>query len=298
MSYRHISNLYQNKSVLMFKRCFAMEKLDGTSAHIAYNAANIGNELSFFGGCVKLPTFEALFDKEKLLATFKELGKEHVVVFGEAYGGSVQKGVRSFRYGPNIKFCAFEVHYNNEQWLKVPHAELICHKLGLEFVYYKEIECTLEAIDAERDAPSEQSKRNGMEGIFPREGVVLRPLEEFTLWNGGRIMCKHKRDEERETKSPRDAASLAKQAILEKANEIAEEWVTETRLEHVLDKLKAGGMEPDLCHIPKIIDAMVEDVIREAEGEIVDSKDARKAIGHKTAVMFKVGLKRALLSGT
>ena len=36
-----------------------------------------------------------------------------------------------------------------------------------------------------------------------------------------------------------------------------------------------------------ILFAMVEDVIRESKGEIVDSKEARKAISQKTAIMYK-----------
>lgn len=298
MGYRHITNLYKDQDIFLFKECYALEKLDGTSANVAYNANNTGHELSFFGGCVKPETFQALFDKEKLLAAFKELGKEKVVVYGEAYGGNVQKGERSRRYGPNVRFCAFEVCYNGEHWLNVDHAEYIANKLGLEFVHYKKIPCTLEAIDAERDAPSVQAVRNGVEGVWPREGVVLRPLKEFCYNNGmhGRIMSKHKRDEERETKTPRKVDG-EKQKILDKANEIAEEWVTEMRLSHVLDQLKGTlGAEIDLPHIPQIIEAMVEDIVREGQGEIQDSKEARKAIGNKTAVMFKLQLKRNMLS--
>ena len=36
MGYLHIDNLYKNQTVLAFRRCFALEKVHGTSAHIAW----------------------------------------------------------------------------------------------------------------------------------------------------------------------------------------------------------------------------------------------------------------------
>ena len=44
----------------------------------------------------------------------------------------------------------------------------------------------------------------------------------------------------------------------------------------------------------KVIAAMVEDVTREAAGEIVDSKEARKAIGARAAKLFKQRFTKAL----
>jgi hypothetical protein len=45
-----------------------------------------------------------------------------------------------------------------------------------------------------------------------------------------------------------------------------------------------------------VIDAMVEDVYREAEGEIVKSKEVTKQISGKTAIMFKKRLQRNLVN--
>ena len=46
----------------------------------------------------------------------------------------------------------------------------------------------------------------------------------------------------------------------------------------------------DIKATPRVIAAMIEDVLREGSGEIVDSRDARAAIGRKTAAMFKAWL--------
>jgi len=125
--------------------------------------------------------------------------------------------------------------------------------------------------------------RRGISEEKPREGVILRPLIEVCMNNGERIIAKHKRPEfsERKTNPPVDPA---KGVILAAANAIADEWVTEMRLDHVLDHL---GNPNDMTDTSRVIAAMVEDVLREASGEIVDSREARAAISRKAALMFK-----------
>jgi hypothetical protein len=173
-------------------------------------------------------------------------------------------------------------------WLNVPAAEDVCKKLGVEFVHYEKINCTKEALDAARDAESKQAYRNGFP--FPEtpmskatgEGVVLRPLIELTKNGGHRIIAKHKSDAFRETSNPRslDEGELK---VIENARAIAEEWVTPMRLEHVLQKVTA----PDLSHTGTVVKAMIEDVKREAKGEIVWSKEAERSIGSRAAMLFK-----------
>lgn len=162
-------------------------------------------------------------------------------------------------------------------------------------MHYARVPTDLAALDAERDAPSEQARRNGVtDGDKPREGVVLRPVIELRDNAGERILCKHKRDEERETQSPRDATvDPARLAVLTEAADIAEEWVTPRRLEHVLDKITAT----DTSHVRVVIDAMVEDVLREGAGEVVDSKEARAAISRKAATLFLAKLKAGAEKG-
>ena len=267
---------------MLFRECYALEKIHGTSANLKW----LGGNVLYSSGGEKRDNFVKLFDDGKLVASFLAIGHPEVTVYGEAYGGK-QQG-QSWRYGKSLRFVAFEVRVG-ETWLSVENAADVTAKLGLEFVHYRRISTDLAAVDAERDAPSEQAKRNGVEGDQPREGIVLRPLEEMTKSNGARIIAKHKRDEERETATSR-TVDAEKLEVLRAANDIAVEWVTPTRLEHVLDKLGPVGME----QTPDVIRAMIEDVTREAAGEIVDSKDARRAIGAATAKLFKARVKSAL----
>lgn len=277
MSYMHIENLYKNQEILMLKECYALEKIHGTSAHISYN----GGEVKFFAGGGNYENFVAIFDEELLEERFKEIivGDESVTVYGESYGGK-QQGMSAV-YGKEGKFIAFEVKIG-DSWLSVPKSEKIVLGLGLEFVHYVLIPTDMSKIDAERDANSIQAERNGM-GEHPREGIVLRPIEEITKNNGERIIAKHKTEAYSETKTKREV-SPEQIRVLAEAKAIAEEWVTPRRLEHILSN---GNVELDIKNIGKVIPLMIEDVVREAEGEIIDSKDARKEIGRQTALLIK-----------
>lgn len=283
MGYLHINNLYREQDILLFKEAFALEKIHGTSAHVKFD----NGTLTFFSGGEKHANFILLFDHEALKAKFEALAVPTVTIYGEAYGGK-QQG-QSWRYGKTLKFIAFDV-LMYDSWLSVDKAEKIVQDLGLEFVHYKRIPTTMEAIDAERDAASEQAKRNGVVAPCPREGVVLRPVIEVTKNNGGRIIAKHKRDEERETTSVRTVADPASLQVLKEAEAIADEWVTPTRLDHVLDKIPGANIE----QMGVVIRAMVEDVAREAAGEIVPSDEARKAISKRAALLFKQKLQNTL----
>jgi hypothetical protein len=284
VGYMHINNLYKDQRILMFRECYALEKIHGTSAHVQWADGRV--QLS--SGGETRERFVALFDENVLSLAFAEIGHPAVTIYGEAYGGS-QQG-QKHRYGKRLRFIAFEVQIG-DTWLAVPQAHDVCTKLGIEFVHYVKGSTDLPALDAERDAPSEQARRNGISVDQTREGVVLRPLVEFSMNNGERVIAKHKRDEERETTTPRKVVDPALQAVLTKATEIADEWVTPTRLAHVLDKL---GPDVGIEQMRTVIAAMIEDVLREAAGEIMDSREARAAIGKKTAETFKARLQATL----
>lgn len=211
---------------------------------------------------------------------FNEAGHDEIIVYGEAYGAELH-GMKE-TYGDQLKFIAFDVLIS-DCWLSVPKAESFVNWLGLEFVHYDRIPCTIEEVNRVKNSDSVQAVRNGMGTGKLCEGVVLRPLEEFTKSDGNRIISKHKRDEFSETKTPRDF-SEEKQAVLVEAKEIADEWVTEMRLTHVLDKL---GCDLTIRNTKQVIGAMLEDIEREASGEIVITNEAVSAIGKATSLMFK-----------
>ena len=282
MGYMHIDNLYKSQDILLFRECYALEKIHGTSAWISYRSNNPDDVYFHHGGC-KQEVFAGLFDKGSLVEKFKSLGYADVTIYGEAYGGKIQK--MSETYGKDVRFVAFDVKVG-DNFLDVPDAEEVSAMFGVEFVSYNKISTDMSAIDAERDSDSVQAIRNGIGAGKAREGVVLRPLHEVKKKNGNRIIAKHKNDEFSETKTPRKVDEKELE-VMRNANMIAEEWVTHMRLSHVLQSF------PEDVGIEKtgdIIRAMLSDVEREAEGEVEMSKEARKAIGSRTAQMFKARL--------
>jgi len=287
MAYRDIPNLYKSRHILLFKEAIASEKIHGTSANVSFKSENIGSELKFFSGGANHMLFMEFFNREKLLENFKKLGQDNVTVYGEAYGGKLQ-GMRK-TYGDKLYFTAFEVRIGGI-WLSVEKAQNVCSKLGIEFVPYERIPCNMKAIDAERARPSVVSKwRIGAEDK-EREGIVLRPIEEMALNNGGRIIVKHKNENFSERKSKRDTKVTKEELeVIKKANDIAEEWVTPMRLRHVIDSIESStGIKVESMENTKaVMTAMIADVLRESKDEIVDSKQARTAMCRMTAKLLK-----------
>jgi len=276
MGYLHIDNLYKNTEILLFKECYAMEKIHGTSANISWK----NGKLTLSPGGEKHNRFEKIFDVDYLEKTFTELFEGNVVVFGEAYGGKCQG--MSETYGKELKFVVFDVKVDGN-WLDIPNAEDVTKKLGLEFVDYVKITTDLKEIDKQRDLQSTQAIRNGCGEGKLREGVVLRPLMELIKNNGKRLIVKHKGDSFKETKTKREV-NPEQLKILEDAKAIAEEWVTPMRLTHVLDKL---GNPTEIEKTREVIKAMIEDVMRESKGEIKSSKESIQCIGKKAALLYK-----------
>lgn len=286
MGYLHINNLYKSQEILLFKECYALEKIHGTSSHIGWKFEN--KQIHFFAGGESHEKFLALFDQAFLKAKFLEIFPDvDVTIYGEAYGGK-QQGM-SHTYGKELKFIGFDVQVG-ELWLNVPNAEDVCRKFNIEFVHYDKIEVTLDNLMKYRDMSSVQAFRNGITEPKKREGIVLRPLIEMRLNNGERVICKYKPDEQMENKTKREVSPEQLQ-VLEDAKAIAEEWVVPLRLEHVLQKFPTDvGME----QMGDIIKAMIEDVYREGRDEIVEGKAVEKAISKVTVQLFKRKLQSKL----
>lgn len=300
MGYMHIDNSYKHPDFFVGedKEVYALEKIHGTSAHVAYELAE--RKFYLFSGGEKMENFAKLFDPNHLSESMHKLlerhGKAKLVVYGEAYGGR-QQGMKD-TYGPQLRFVAFDVLVNDTDWLTVPEAQALCNELGIEFVWWTRCANKLSVLDALRDQDSQQAIRNGMGAGKMAEGIVIRPLTERSRSDGKRIILKHKRAQFFETKRPREV-SMDKVEALKAANEIAEEWVTEERLNHVLSQIEAvrqNDASPQPCVLvapfeardtPVVIRVMLADIKREGEGEIEWSKDAERAVCTRAAQMFK-----------
>ncbi len=296
--YASINNLYKDRRIFMFKKCWELEKVHGTNAFVKYE----NGEITLYAGEQK-NLFITIFNVEDLKARIEAYFKRtdiKVVIHGEAYGGKCQG--MSKTYGPNYSFIAFDVAIN-DKFTSVPFAaEFVAH-MNLEFVPYGEIDATIEAIDAARDMPSEVAIRRGcVDGPKKREGVVLRPLTECYDEHGNRIIVKHRIKEHSETATARKLENMPeKLALLQKADEIAVEWVTPVRLQHVLQSVASKmNVEPTDLKIQDMSDVcneMVLDVYKDSHAansgeektgtEVIKSGEAEKAIKNRTRILFK-----------
>jgi len=291
MGYASINNAYKDPRILMFKECWAMEKVHGTSCHIRWD----GTQMHLFSGGCAGESFAKCFDKPALTAKLLEIfGDKPACVYGEGYGGKEQ-GMRD-TYGATLCFIVFDVQIG-EHWLDLLGAVDVATKLGLEFVPYERIPATVEAMNAARDKPSEVAVRRGCGGNTDKygfcppisEGVVLRPIYRIYGENGERICCKHKREEFKERGNvPKLSVDPEKLEILTEAQAIAEEWVTENRILNAKTHFKEGEWQME--NFSNLLQYIVDDVYREAKGEIVEGKTTRKEVGRLAAKLLKANL--------
>ena len=283
MGYLHIESLYKCEDMLNFKEVYALEKIHGTSAHVGLKE---NGTLYFFSGGEKHEAFKAIFDEAALKEAFAKVvagfPSAAITVFGEAYGGKCQGMGKT--YGTVLRFIAFDVRIH-DRWLNVPKAAQFVKDLGLEFVAYEKTKCEVSELDRLRDAPSIQAQRNGCSDDKNREGIVVRPLEEYTRNDGSRVIAKYKNEAFHErVHEPHLLQRLQKDIeVLTQAKAICDEWCTEMRLSHVLGKHPKWKIQDT----GGLIKLMAEDIEREGAGEIVLSKEAKSLIARQTALMFK-----------
>lgn len=291
MGYLEIKNLYADARVLAFEKVYALEKIHGTSANVSWHGPEY--DVTFSSGGMSHQVFREIFDVEKLRTAFLDIGLFPIIVHGEAYGGKMQ--AMSETYGKLARFVAFDVKVDG-RWLDVPEAEKIVRRLELEFVDYVLVSSTEEALDIERDRPSVQAKRNGIEVDRPREGIVIRPVFEcFDCW-GNRLIAKHKGDEFKETAKGR---KLDQPELITTAQHLAEEYATPMRLNHVLDKFVAENeRQPRIEDTNEVIKRMIADIIKEGKHEMsadllttAMSKAIHRAVGSVTVRLFKAWLR-------
>ena len=158
------------------------EKIDGTNIRIML----IDDNLTFGGRTAKAempaPLLESLintFKKEKLRTIFSR----DVILYGEGYGGKIQKGSA---YRANQAFILFDVLVDNKWWLDRKDVEDIAAKLGIDCVPYLG-QMTLEEIIELVQKPFASKI-----GTAIAEGVIGRPIETLYDKNGKRIIIKLK----------------------------------------------------------------------------------------------------------
>lgn len=175
----------------------AFEKVDGTNMSYYWDGHNMqihGKSENASIPSRLLTVMEGLLNEDKLREVFPikydENGNEvpfMVRIYGEGYGVGIQKCGGSY-IQKNNHFRVFDIKIN-DFWLEWDNVLDICSKLGLDVVQsYGEM--TL--------AEAEEFVKNGFFSPIAEnkelkaEGLVLRPLVQFTNRMGERVMVKIK----------------------------------------------------------------------------------------------------------
>nr|URM61922.1 ankyrin repeat domain containing protein [Mimivirus sp.] len=296
MGYMHIESLYKCPEFFeLFPQVYCMEKIHGTSTWIYFDPKQ---PIRFHSGGENSVAFKNIFDEffltNKLLQIACDNNWSLIKIHGEGYGGK-QQGMRK-TYGDMLKFIVFDIYVESvdssiaPKFLNVPDAEKMASELNLEFVHYVCIENNPKLIEQESDSMSIQAIRNGLGSDKAREGVVIKPLVESVMPNGKRAIMKHKNADFWEIKSRRPLGERLQ--VVESINEIVEDWVTEQRFNHVIDRVLQNKVVKvlEISDIKILLDLMVEDVKRESEGEVIWSEEVVKAIRKKQLLCLKIML--------
>lgn len=161
------------------------EKIDGTNIRVIWDGVSVR-----FGGRTddaQTPTFllqrlQDLFPAEKFKTVFPDWSQ--AVLYGEGFGAKVQKGGGNY-IKDGCDFILFDVRIG-DMWLERPNVEDIASKAGLRVVPAVGRGTLLDAVEIVRKGiPSTF-------GLFPAEGLVMRPAVELTNRRGQRIISKVK----------------------------------------------------------------------------------------------------------
>lgn len=169
------------------------EKVDGTNIRVLFDVEK--HEFRGRSNDAQMPpkllkALEAMFVTEKLCEVFPDAVKmfesgsiPEIVLYGEGYGATIQKGGGNYRAEPS--FVLFDVKING-MWLERPNVEDIASKLGIMVApiigegNLHDMICMVE------------SGIVSQWGAFAAEGIVARPKCELKTRNGERIITKLK----------------------------------------------------------------------------------------------------------
>jgi Rnl2 family RNA ligase len=274
------------------------EKVHGSNVCFVTDGEKVsfGKRTGFVETGEKLYDHEALLERNtsKAVALFSII-KENlpdtktITVFGEMFGGKyphpdvknstktmvIQKGVY---YCPNNEFYAFDLYVTTEEnsrYLSVDEANVFFEQ-G-EFFYAQTLfrgtlnECLLYP----NNFQSLISDWFGLQPIEDNicEGVVIRPVAPTYLRNGSRVLLKNKNARFAEKKAIKKRAPklFVEPSYSESLNDllpVAEQYVTENRLNNVLSKIGQISIPKDIGKLMGLFSKdILDDFLKENSGK-------------------------------
>lgn len=285
--YPHINNIEDVPEVLDLPEVIITEKVHGSSMRLGLVDGKLrygGRKLEFEkispeskdGQGFVSWALDTGLDK-KMAETF---AGHDVTLYGEWHGsGTPKKGwpqiQKGILYIKGNDFRVFDIKYDGRYLPQDQLAEMAA-RVGLKTmpVLYKG-KPGQEIFDSFIDTYSRLGRENGFtDPENTLEGIVIRP-NEF-LWNDKRdtVMAKYKVGKWAERASAQTRPKTPKQPRVEiaGAKEFAEEFVTDTRLEHVLAELREANIPIDKSAMGEVMKRMGQDIKREGEAALEAAK--------------------------
>ena len=273
--------LAKRPEILSVKQVVATEKLHGTNFRVFFPAGMTGIDDVRFGG--RNEVFEPGNDGfyggrpvrwfkdrpellERIVAFTRERGWSDVIVYGEACGSGIQKGVR-YVDGDEVVFRAFDVMVGDNFVTYELFVEF-CDAVGLPRVC--EVwrgEPSLAAFDALLEKPSHEAQRNGVQEIRGvSEGVVIRSTPLLRNVFGEWLIIKHKSQNFAES-----ARSTTDDVDRGPVEAFVRTHVVRGRIVNALGRLRDAGVVvvDDMQDMKHLVPAVVTDLHKECAGELL-----------------------------
>lgn len=285
--YPHIENIEEVPEVFELSEVIVTEKVHGSAARIGVIDGRLrlgGRKLEFTD--IRPDTREGLCFIQWVLDTgldkkvIEAFSGHDVILYGEWHGSGtpkkgwpqVQKGIRYIN-GNDLRI--FDVKVDGKY---VPQDEVAswAAKVGLKTmpILYRG-KPDMKIFDSLIDTMSRVGEENGI--VDPEntiEGIVIRPPE--FVWDEKRrpIMAKYKIGKwaERASAQKHPKTLPKERVVIPGASEFAKEFVTEMRLEHILDQLREAGIPIDKSSLGEVMKRMGQDIKREGIGALGDAK--------------------------
>jgi len=303
--YNSIENTFDKEFIerIFIEECdkqefVVQEKVHGANVCLMTDGETVsfGKRTGFVEANEKFYDYEELLERYTLKVislfsvvkeTFADL--KTLIVFGEMFGGKyphhdvksnnktmvIQKGVY---YCPNHEFYAFDLYVINEEtgkFLTVDEANAFFEREG--FFYAKTLfrGALAECIKYPNDAPSLIAEWLGLPPMEDNicEGVVIRPVTPTYLHNGSRVLLKSKNERFAEKKAVKKRAPklFVEPSYSEELNNlllVAEEYVTENRLNNVASKIGQISVPRDTGKLIGLFSKdILDDFLKERSGE-------------------------------
>ena len=188
-TFKVIPTELRNKCYSLIKFWEFTEKIDGTNIRIMWD----GQKLTFGGRTDKAdipaPLVQHLMETVSIEKLQEKFGDTDVIIYGEGYGGKIQKG--SF-YSKEQKFIVFDILVDRKWWLSWENIVDISDFLGLKTVPYAGTMTLEEGVELVRRGFNSvlALEQTGEKRLA--EGVVGRTAETLYDKRGRRLIIKLK----------------------------------------------------------------------------------------------------------